>query len=562
MPKTSFWLGHDGLEGTFGYDANKEWDLTQDASFFISSWANYEGIYQGLTDVPAKSFAMGSRIFFLTGKEFIYYDGEECGQVSDIAYVPTVALGKSPDGTGGTPYEKFNHLSQKWKESFSPDGETKEFQLGKFSDVTLSVNPWKAWSYGEELNEGEDFTVDRETWIVTFNDAAPLAGTDSLVIQLEATDLMDETVITECTKVIEFGGKNDSVVFMTGNPKYPNTARYSWVYDPTYWPEDYDFNVGGDALPITGWGRMNEYLIIYKKPGDQTLQWYSEITLDTLGDIAFETYALNGEFGCVAPDTICPAQNGLLAFSDQGVIWTWPSFVKGQYNCKIVSRNINGKNGIALGLLDNSTEDLRKAFAVVFNNKYLLHVGNTVWVLDLDYSDLMNNICCWYPYKGLYSNAEMFLKRYDRLYMSVNGLIYQSQLPNDDYIYKDDNEPIDAWWTSPLMFLGGREWIKKFERLNLTFKASHGTQHTLYFITDTGTEEIPINQASGYFDARYFHAEYFCAGVFAPDYPDSQSEKIGIKGEYFSFKIRNNALNRGMTMLAAMITYSRRKMVK
>jgi len=50
--------------------------------------------------------------------------------------------------------------------------------------------------------------------------------------------------------------------------------------------------------------------------------------------------------------------------------------------------------------------------------------------------------------------------------------------------------------------------------------------------------------------------------LFAPDYPESQSEKIGIKAEYFQFKIRNNILNRGFTMLAAMITFSKNKLVK
>jgi hypothetical protein len=522
------------------------------------------GDVESFNDGPVSFISMNNKCFFLTGKQYLYYDGENpVGKVEDIAWVPTVTLGKPPDGVGGTPNERFNHLSQKWKESFSADGEAQKFFMGKMKDVTLSSNSFKAWIYGEEKKEDDDFTVDRENWSVEFNTPPP-KGTDNVVIQFEATNLMNSSVITECTRIIEFGGKNDSIVFMTGNSSFPNTARYSWVYDPTYFPEDYDFNVGGDSRNISGWGRMNEYLITYKELGDQTLQWYSEITIDILGEIAFETYALNQDYGCIAPKSVVPAQGGLLALSDDGVVWTWPSLIKGQANCKIVSKNVNGRNGIAEGILDNSSADLKNAHAQVFNNKYYLHIGETTWILDLEYSDLREGITCWYPYKGLFSTAGVFYRRSDRLYIGsgTEGLLYKEQQAGDIIEYSDDGEAIDAWWTSPLLFLGGREWIKKFERINITFKSNHGANHILYFITDSGTEEIALKQPSGYFDARYFHAEFLCAGSHAPDYPNSQSEKIGIKAEYFQFKIRNKMDNRSLAILASMITYSRRKLVK
>lgn len=563
---TTFWNELDGKDETFGYDENKTWDDALDASLFISSWMNFEGIYSGLTDAQTTSFEMGGRIFFLTGSEFIYYDGiNPVATVESIAHVPLKVLNKAPAGTGGSANEKLNHLSQKWKEGFNPDGTATVFQCDKLEGVTLSSNLFKAYLSGVEKTEGTDFTVDRNAWTFTFTTAPPSSiYSNTLELQLEATNMMDPTVITKCTQAIEFGGKNDSLIFVTGNPSYPNTARYSWVYDPTYFPTDSDFNVGGDSRAISGWGRMNEYLISYKEPGDQTSQWYSEINLDSLGNISFSTYGLNDEFGCIAPRTVHPAQNGLLALSDKGVVWTWPSLVKGQASSKIVSRNINGKNGIASGLLDNTQTDLKAAFAIVYRNKYLLHAGNQVWVLDLDYSDLGQNIFCWYPYTGLYASAGGFLTRSDRLYMhdKASGLLYKEQQPGDDVERSDDVVAIDGWWQSPNMFLGGREYIKKFERINLTFKADHGATHTLYLISDSGTEEIPLRQESGYFDARYFNAEYFNAGSLSPDYPNSQSEKIGIKAEYFSFKLRNNMNNRGMTMLAATITFTKVKMVK
>jgi hypothetical protein len=523
------------------------------------------GTVLSFTDAPVQFFVQGDKCFFLTGSEYLYYDGvNSVAKVEDVAYIPTTVLGKNPAGTQGTPSEKFNRLSQKWKESFSGDNSSMVYQLTKQDGVTLSTNPFIAWVDGVPKAETTDFTFDRNTWQATFS-VAPPTGTDNVVIQAEATNLMDPTLITKCTMAIEFAGKTDSHVLVSGNPQHPNSVYYNAVYDCTYWPEDSDFNVGGDSRDISGWGRLNEYLVTYKEPGDEYGQFYSTINIDsTTGAVSYETYGLNDEYGCIAPKTVHPAQGGLLALSDKGVVWTWPSLVKGQANCKMVSRNVNGRNGIAKGILDNTQVDLKNAHAEVYRNKYLLHVADTVWVLDLDYSDLANNVYCWYPYKGLYSSAGAFTSRSDRLYMSnkADGLLYKSQLSDDDFRFNDDGTAIDSWWTSPLMFLGGREWIKKFERISMTFKPTHGTRHTLSLISDMGVEDIPLLQASGFFDARYFHAEFLNAGTLNPDYPSTQSEKIGYKGEYVRIKLRNNMKDRGLTLLATNISYSLRKQVK
>lgn len=521
--------------------------------------------------IPKESVVtVGDKFFFFTGVEYLYYDGTNpVATVKSIAKVPVTAQGKAPDGTGGTLREKFNHLSDKWRESFSSDGVATAYQITKqylpdgITPITLSANLFKAYLYGVEKTEGTDFTFNRTTWVATFG-VAPILGTDNLEIQLEADLLMDETLITKCTMAIEYGGKNDSRVMITGHPLFPHRVRFCAVYDPTYWPDDADFGVGSNALGIKGWGKMNDYLVTYKQPGDDTAQWYSEIDIDSAGKVSFPTFGLNEEFGCVANRTVHPAQDGLIALSDKGVVWTWPSVVKGQANCRMISRNINGRNGIAEGLLDNTKSDMALAHAEVYNNKYILFVKDKVWVLDLDYSRLADEIYCWYPYTGLYGSSGTFLIRNDRLYMGNKaiGILYKSQLAEDDYTYNDDGVAIDAWWTSPLMFLGGRDWEKKFERLNMTFKPTYGTEHILSLISDLGVEDIPLRQEAGFFDARYFHAEYFNAGTMNEAYPTTQSEKIGVKGQYVQFRIRNSMLNRGLTMLSALISFSLRKRVK
>jgi len=523
-----------------------------------------------VTDAPTTFFQVKGKAFILTGTEYLYYDGTNpIATVQSIAYVPTTVLTKKPDGTGGLKNEAFNHMSDKWKESFDGNGTATEYVITKqllpdgLTPITLSANLFKAYIYEVPMTEGAGFTFDRTTWKATFT-TAPAIGVDNVQIQLEADALMDQTLITKCDKAIEFGGKNNSVVFVSGNPSYPNIARYCWFFDPTYFPQDQDISIGNDARSITGWGRMNDYLVTYKQPGDEFVQWYSTLDLDAAGVMVVSTNGLNDELGCIAHKTVHPAQNGLLALSDKGVVWTWSSLIKGQANCKIVSQGVNGKNGIASGILDNTKEDLALAHAEISGNKYLLHIKDKVWVLDLEYSDLANNVYCWYPYTGLYGNAGVFYKRDNVLYMGdkANGIMYRENQAEDANLFSDDGAIIDGWWTSPLMFLGGREWIKKFERIRVTFKTSAITEHILSLISDLGVEDLVLVQEAGIFDFSYFDFSMFTFGVNNPDYPSTQSEKIGYKGEYLQVKIRNNKLNRGLTMLAMSIEYRLRKKVK
>ena len=71
-----------------------------------------------------------------------------------------------------------------------------------------------------------------------------------------------------------------------------------------------------------------------------------------------------------------------------------------------------------------------------------------------------------------------------------------------------------------------------------------------------------LDQEAGIFDFGYFDFSNFNFGVINPDYPSTQSEKIGYKGEYFQFKVSNSLLNNGLTVLAVGVEYSLRKKVK
>jgi hypothetical protein len=112
------------------------------------------------------------------------FDGQKIEAVADTAYVPLVAVAKSPSGDGES-YEDINLINPKRKEGFIGTESDLVYQLGcdgiktvdkveiKSSDGKMSV-----------LAAGTDYTVDLTLGKVTFVKAqpAPLKGEDNIFV--------------------------------------------------------------------------------------------------------------------------------------------------------------------------------------------------------------------------------------------------------------------------------------------------------------------------------------------------------------------------------------------
>lgn len=491
-------------------------------------------------------FTMGDKCYIANGTDFCIYDGTD--PVADVVgYIPTVLTGCPPAG-GGIAFEELNYLSNYWKQTYScsVDEETvTEFYLVMEADsITAKVN-------GESVTATLDAADKRR---VNF-DAAPGQGTDHVEITAYKANLMSATNIKKCTIFTVYGGKNDTRIFATGNPDISNRVWRSGLLDPTYWPESAFDDIGSNAEANKGMGKVVDYLIYFK---ERTTHYGYVEGPDADGDIAFPVLPMNDEYGCIAPRTICPAHGGLLALSSKGVTFTIPSFVRGQLNVLMISEKVN-KNNTGTGIQDFTVDERKAAHAYIFDNKYWLHIKDLVWVLDLKYSDLVNNAVCWYPFTGTPGKAKQFLERNDVLYIAdqVNGIIYKGQEH-----YRDDGlaTAINAYWTSPLLFVGGRNYIKKFERLLTTFSAQAKSQHELTLITDQGNEDVILSQEARALDFNNIDFADFIFGVAA--YPSSQSEKIGHKGEYLQWRLGNNNLDQGLEILGQFLNFSISKEVR
>lgn len=523
------------------------------------------GTKASIEDVKTRFFTMNNWLFAMNGTDYVYWDGVGAVKnVADVAYVPTLTLGGSKDAPG-TLNESLNYLSDSWIDSISPDGTAVTYPVSFTPTAELVTAEEDTASGVVSYTEGVNLTVNRSATpfaTVTFT-TPPAAGTDTLRIKSTKAGMMDKGRILECILFVVYGGKADTRVHFAGHPEYVNVRYSSGLEDPTYWPEDKWEPIGADNEAITGFGKVSDSLFTFKERS----RYYTYIEgPDDAGNITFPTLPVNDEYGCIAPDTVWPAQNGLLALTKDGLTWSLPSSVRGQYNTKIVSYNINGNNAIGSGILDNALEDLKNAHAIIINNKYKLHIKDKVWVLDLNYSSLSSGDECWYPYDGVPGLASCFLEYDDHMHIgsNANGLIFRQVQEGDshDKHYLDDGAEIDCYWTSPALYLGGREWVKRFERINITFQLGYCTEHTLTYLSDEGEEDINLKQESGWFNFNYATFACMTFGTMNTIFPKTQSEKIGSKGEYFQFRLSNNALNRRMVITSISIDYSLRKRVR
>ena len=145
--------------------------------------------------------------------------------------MPTTTISAAPTG-GGTSYEAVNLLTPKRINTFIGNGSATQFQVDAkdLDDTTVTA-----------AVDGEAVTVssvNRSTGLVTLASAPPNGnGLANVSISFSKTVDGYADKINQCSIAGLYGGKNDTRVFLTGNPDEPNCDWQSGLYDPTYFPD-------------------------------------------------------------------------------------------------------------------------------------------------------------------------------------------------------------------------------------------------------------------------------------------------------------------------------------
>ena len=212
----------------------------------------------------------------------------------------------------------------------------------------------------------------------------------NITVEFTAASLSDEDPadkIRGCTFGVLFGvnGGSDRL-FLSGNPKYPNTVFYSASDDFTYFPDNQYFSVGDESAAITGFVRVSDgTLAVLKEESDRDAAIFyvtgtQQSFFDDNGEL-IKSYALftvsNGGAGegNLHPHATANLAGDALMLSQNGVFAIVPN-ENGSVNVRQVKERSYSVNRRLVG------EDLSRAVGIVHNNRYYLSVGGNCYVAD------------------------------------------------------------------------------------------------------------------------------------------------------------------------------------
>lgn len=392
-----------------------------------------------------QSFVMSGVLYLLDGATFRAVrrntsgDGWEAVRVQDIAYVPTTTISAQPTG-GGTSYEAVNLLTPKRINTFIGNGSATQFQVDakELDDaaVTATVN--------DEAVEVS--SVNRETGLVTLA-AAPANGNGLANVSIAFSKTVEGYTdkINRCRFAGLYGGKNDTRVFLAGNPDEPACDWQSGLYDPTYFPDTGYTRMGTDASAIVGYLKQYESQLIVKAGGAQESASYRRtFTLSDDGTALYPlTQGAQGE-GAICPRSFASLNDLPLFLSARGVQGVFGTTVAEQRTIRSVS------DAVAPRL--QAEPGLENACAIVFQGKYYLAVGGHVYIADGTIADT-DGSPAWFYWTDV--PAQCFAELDNELWFgTADGRLCRFKQAEEDGAYCDDDAAIDAYWRTPTLPLG------------------------------------------------------------------------------------------------------------
>ena len=384
-PKGSKWIDH---VNNFIVDH----DATPNNILFQNGDVSITLVYTGMARHRSVSFQLNQKLVILDGTKLRIYDGSTVRPVEEIAYIPTLTIGKDYTG-GGTDYEPLNLLQPGFIEQFyvkSDQASVKTFQLTFGGLDSTAVKAWILDGNGnwQLKTEGTHFSVNRSTGVVTFTaapGASPITGEDNVKIQAYRTVSGYADRINHCTIGAMFGvnGAGDRL-FVSGNPDqgsnngelftYINCDWFSQQYDPTYFADVWYSKLGSDTSAIMGYSIINNYLAAHKD--------YNELTQSILireGDLVDDEpvfkliNTLQGAgaiskycFSYLATEPVFLTRLGVYAVTAQDIT--------GEKYAQDRSYYLEGKL-----LKENNLAD---AIAYSWKDYYILAINNHLYILD------------------------------------------------------------------------------------------------------------------------------------------------------------------------------------
>lgn len=505
-------------------------------------------IYSGINNEFSDAFVMKGVFYFLDGKRLRMYDGKEMKPVDEAAYVPTTVIGRKPSG-GGERYESENLLTARRKNSFTTDGDAKEFIL---DSKNLSQEAVECTVAGAKKTENTDFKVDRAKGSVTFNTApANDNGADSVMIAFSVSENSSKDDINKCSICSVFGAGNATTVFLSGNPEKPNADWHSGTFNPTYFPKSGYSLIGSDSSRIMGYLRQFDTQIIIKNSGSKDATQYLRTSeFDEASGVGYFPVKQGADgIGACAKRSFAVLGDTPLFLSDRGVYASVGNDITLARTMSHRSRAVDKK------LLKE--KNLENACGCEYMGKYYLAVNSHCYVADSRqiYTDSDGEKSYeWYYWENI--PAVCFLELDSKLFFGTeDGYIYRFCTEDEEDAYSDNGEAIEAYWKTPIMDMGTTSVYKNIRRVTALTLPYIRSSVCMMYNSDREWEKEVLRENVDMFSWEKLDFSRFSFRTIPAPIPLCATKKMR-KTSVFQVVMKNDAENEPFGFLSLEIDYT------
>lgn len=513
-------------------------------------------LYNGtLTEVAGGTFfVFGDNLYYMNSREYIKITPEL--QASDVVpYIPLVAMNRLPNGTGGDIYEDENRLAAGKRVQFTADGTAKDFNLPyKGLDATPLM---KAIVNGTEMTEGSGFSVNRTTGIVTFT-TAPTQTTPQTPNNVEITcyksDEDARNSILRCSCVTTYGLDRSMSVICGGPPAQPNA--YFWSghtsvgLDPAYFPFDY-YNLAGNADEyITGFGKQQNMLIIFKERSIGKTS-FSHTTVNDMLYLDLPYTPVNDVVGCDLERSIKLVQNNLVfANTESGVYVLLDTTAAGENTVLRISRNVNG-DGKTKGLLyDLQAVSSLGVTSYDDGHRYWLCANGKAYLWDYEISSYRTKEerLSWFLFDNIRPVSWLKTETMNCYGRSDGALVKFADA------YADFGEAFTRRYTFAVQNFGTYDVLKDVLRVIFAVRSDTGSLMTITYRTDyEEREDLTLVDSRAW---RLVPRDLHFRSLQVIKFAGVAVRKPGcFHIRHFSMTLTNDVVNTDMSIISAQIVY-------
>ena len=403
------------------------------------------------------------------------------------------------------------------------------------------------------------YWVDEDEWFVGFHDAPtcyyPEINNTVHITYSKDNDTAMENIM-DCVYTAVYGGTGSLCVVMAGSTTQPNAyfwnGQNSISMDPTYFPMT-QYQLAGDGVdPITGFGKQQGYLIIFKNHSVGRTSLSTE-TVEGRLTIDLPYTAINAKIGCDLPYTIQLIENNLVwCNKDNGVHFLANTSAAYENNIECISIKINeSSQPWTKGLLYN----IRNSDIVSAHDdekRYWLIANGSVWLWDYNISNYKKP--AWFYFDNIHGID--FIQEYDDIWhFDSKSRLTKFARAYYDYDPVDSSGGIDKVFRFASQYFGTYDNLKNVNSVIINMRSDTNSLVSLEYITDYEKREdlTPLQSMSWLLVPRNLSFRILRGSGFSHVFRRKPHCR---RVHYFTMRLSNDAPTMDMSVVSAQIYYT------